>query len=394
MVVCLVASACASGTAGGSAVTSSGAALDIIPLTSTSSSTSASSSTSTATSSSTSASTPSATDAFVGPGLAVDGTQLVDAHKRPVRLVGVNRFGAEYPCAQGWGIFDRPADDDVAAGIASWHVNSVRVLLNEHCWLGLADVLPALGGENYRKAIVEWVDRLNRHGLVVVLSLAWSASADRRALSQAPMANADHSESFWRSVAAEFATRPYVLFDLYSEPHDVTWVCWQQGCTVDGVRYVGMQSLVDAVRSVDSVRPLILSGINYGNDLSGWLAHAPVDPAHALVAGFHVYNFNRCNGHSCWQSTAGTVARSVPVVASEFGEDTCGTKFTTSFMNWADSTGISYLAWAWAPWERCQGPSLVIDDAGTPTTFGRGVRDHIAALGGTPGPGATPTTVP
>ena len=37
----------------------------------------------------------------------------------------------------------------------------------------------------------------------------------------------------------------------------------------------GMTSLVAAVRATGAKQPLLLGGLNYSNDLTGWLAHAP-----------------------------------------------------------------------------------------------------------------------
>src|SRR5262250_727798 len=65
------------------------------------------------------------------PGLHVVGNHLVDGSGKVVQLHGVNRSGTEYACVQGWGIFDGPNDDKSVKAIASWHVNIVRVLLNE-----------------------------------------------------------------------------------------------------------------------------------------------------------------------------------------------------------------------------------------------------------------------
>src|SRR5207247_633909 len=96
--------------------------------------------------------------------LQVRGNQLVDATARPVRLRGVNRSGAEYACAQGWGIFDGPSDSASVAAIASWRANAVRVPLNETCWLGINGVAPAYSGDNYRRAISDYVARLHRAG--------------------------------------------------------------------------------------------------------------------------------------------------------------------------------------------------------------------------------------
>src|SRR5712671_5623632 len=78
----------------------------------------------------------------------VNGTRLVDQNGAPLRLLGVNRSGAEYACAQGWGIFDGPSDAASIAAIASWHVNAVRVPLNEDCWLGVNGVNLSYGGAN------------------------------------------------------------------------------------------------------------------------------------------------------------------------------------------------------------------------------------------------------
>src|SRR5690242_14308807 len=73
------------------------------------------------------------------PGLRVSGSNLQAGGKRVV-LRGVNRSGTEYACIQGFGIFDGPSGATSVGAIASWHVNFVRVLLNEDCWLGLGGV--------------------------------------------------------------------------------------------------------------------------------------------------------------------------------------------------------------------------------------------------------------
>src|SRR5579863_6724396 len=83
-------------------------------------------------------------------GIAVSGNRLVDGSGNTVQLQGVNRSGTEYACVQGWGIFDGPNDATSARAIASWHVNIVRVLLNEDCWLGINGIAPQYSGQNYQ----------------------------------------------------------------------------------------------------------------------------------------------------------------------------------------------------------------------------------------------------
>jgi len=317
------------------------------------------------------------------PALRVEGNQLVAADGRPVRLVGVNRAGGEYACAQGFGIWDGAADAAFVEVMASWRINAVRLPLNEHCWLGINGVRPDLGGAAYREAVLELVAHLNQRGLVAVLDLHWSGPGAELALENAPMPNADHSVDFWTSVAATFAGNDLVVFDLFNEPHEVDWTCWRDGCRMpDGYEAVGMQALVDAVRSTGASQPIILSGIDYANDLSRWLEMAPTDPARSLVAGFHLYNFTRCRDAACWEATVAPVAEVVPVVTAELGEDTCGSDFIVDYMTWADARDISYLAWTFNAWSCRWGPSLIADESGTPTPFGAGFRQHVQELPG------------
>ena len=198
--------------------------------------------------------------------IGVASNYLVDGNGTPIRLLGVNRSGTEYACIQGWGIFDGPNDATSVAAMAAWHINAVRVPLNE-----------------------------------------------------------------------------------------------------------------DAVRSTGATQPIMLGGLAWANDLSGWLANQPVDPAQALVASFHNYNFNVC-APSCWDSTVATLAGQVPVVTGEMGENDCLHGYIDQYMAWADVHGISYLGWTWDTWNCSNGPALITDYAGTPTAFGIGLRDHLAAV--------------
>src|SRR5947208_10564247 len=107
------------------------------------------------------------------PGVHVQGNQLVDSSGRLVRVRGVNRSGAEYACAQGWGIFDGPSDSASVQAIASWNTNAVRVPLNEDCWLNINMGTSPYGGSAYQSAIVSYVNLLHSRGLYAILALHW-----------------------------------------------------------------------------------------------------------------------------------------------------------------------------------------------------------------------------
>lgn len=324
---------------------------------------------------------PSPTESAPVLSVHIRGNQFLDQNGRPIRLLGVNRSGTEYACAEGWGIFDGPSDAASVAAMASWRINAVRVPLNESCWLGIDGVDAALAGDAYRRAIGEYVRLLHGAGLIAILDLHWSASGGQVAGKSPLMPNADHSPDFWRSVAAYFREDGAVAFDLFNEPREVDWACWRSGCpTPFRWQAAGMQALVDAVRSTGADQPILVSGLNHANDLSQWLVYKPTDPKNQLAANFHVYNDSECNTVSCWDAEVAPVASTVPVVTGELGQDDCAHAFIDSYMEWADSRDISYLGWSWNELDCAAQPALITSYDGTPTEFGKGLRDHLASL--------------
>jgi endoglucanase len=314
--------------------------------------------------------------------LHVVGNQLVGPDGRPVRLLGVNRSGAEYSCVappdQHLGIFAGPTGEQAVAAMASWRINAVRIPLNEHCWLGIQGAPVHYTSAHYRSAIQAYVARLERAGFYVVLDLHWNAPGTQQATEQQPMADLDYAPAFWSSVARTFKDDMGVVFDLYNEPYDIDWRCWRDGCTLpDGWRAAGMQALVDAVRSTGARQPVIATGTNWGSDLSAWLRYRPHDPAGQTVAGAHVFDFSFCPQADCWTRSFEPVARAVPVVVTELGQRDCSDDFIERFMGWADAASISYLGWGWNP-AGCTAPSLIQSWDGQPTPSGARFRAHLA----------------
>jgi hypothetical protein len=347
------------------------------------------------------ATAPSAA-ATPAPYVAVKGNRLVNASGATIRLLGVDRSGAEYMCLGGSKIFDGPTGPTAVAAMAAWHINAVRVPLNEDCWLGINGVSSSVSGAKYQQAIEKYVATLQSYGIIVILDLHWAAPSTYLANSQWPMADADHAPAFWTSMATAFKGNHGVIFDLFNEPYITSWSCWLQGCqtTYDDsgttVTYetAGMQQLVNAVRSTGATTPLMLGGLAWSSDESGWLANKPSDPDHQLIVSFHTYNFSGCNTEACWKSTIAPLAKKVPIVSGEIGESGCTDTYIDTYMPWADSHGISYLGWTWdstrAPshWNCSGGPALIKSYNGTPTAYGVGLKDHLAALAAAPRSGA------
>jgi len=328
---------------------------------------------------------PGAAHAFASPaiaGLHVQGNKLVNGAGQTIVLRGVDRSGTEYACIQGWGLFEGPNDAASVQAIARWNANAVRVPLNEDCWLGINDAPAAYSGAAYRQAIANYVSLLNQNGLVAILDLHWTAAGSARATVQQQMADADHAGAFWGSVAGAFKGNSSVIFDLFSEPYSISWPCWRDGGACAGVPYAvaGMQSLVTAVRNAGATNVLMLGGLAWSNDLSQWLTYRPSDPLGNLVAAWHVYNFNACNNSACYDSTLVPVMQQVPLVAGEIGENDCGHGFIDATMNWLDAHEGGYVGWSWDTADCANGPALITDYTGSPTTFGQGLKSHLAAL--------------
>jgi endoglucanase len=360
-------------------------------------------------------STTEAASAVVPLSISVSRNHFIDGSGHVVRLLGVNHPSFEYACQQGWGYNDGMMDDADATAIAAWHATAVRIPLNEDCWLGINGMPDNTQGEpltvaGYRRAVVDYVNALHAHGLYAILDLHWTAPYTVVADGQRAMPD-NHSAAFWTSVATKFKADHAVVFDAFNEPyspakvndptHPVSWNCWRDGgCQVPrrndnqprgGLTYpaVGMQAMVDAIRNTGATQPILLGGLSYANDLSGWLSHKPSDPLNQLAASFHNYQGEDCDNITCWRTFIAPIRASVPVVAGEFDEDVCTpTTFDRDFMNWADGAGVGYLAWGWwvlTPEEindaGCSAYYLITDPSGTPAVpNGTALHNHLALL--------------
>lgn len=341
----------------------------------------------------------------------VQGNRIVDSvTSRQFIPRGVNFPGFEYACQQGWGYGNagtQPAEvASTVAAIASWRINTVRLPLNQDCWLG-DDGLPAgdLTMEGYRNSVEAFTGALGAAGIVTVLDLHWTGPDGLVADGLRPMPD-DRSPAFWQSVASRFKSNRSVIFDLFNEPHSrwnpddssvftLTWDCWSKGgCQApseidtapkSGLAWyqaTGLSTLVATVRAAGATQPIMLSGIDYANDLRGWRAHAPSDAQ--LIASFHNYPKQRCHTVSCWDGEIAPLAERVPVLAGELGQNDCAAPdHVDRFMTWADQHSIGYLAWAWwaLPDLGCTNFALVSDLDGTPLApVGTLFREHLADL--------------
>ncbi|HVY09623.1 MAG TPA: cellulase family glycosylhydrolase [Mycobacteriales bacterium] len=332
------------------------------------------------------------------PVLGVHGNKLL-SHGRAVRLIGVQPQGLESNClSPGLSYFEGPHNQKAVDAIKGWGANTVRIPINSSCWLG--DVRGT--GAPYRKAVVRWVKLFRANGVFVVID-NHTATDGTIPADNLPMPDM-RAVALWHSIGKAFTSTSGVVFDLYNEPHLVSWSCWRDGCQIpagaDPVRHgayrtPGLQALVDALRSTGANQPILLGGLDWSNDNHRWARYAPHDPLHQLIVSEHVYGPSPTNdaapcGASC-KADLLRLAKAHPVVFGELGEVDCKHGYVDRFMAWADHHHIGYIGGAWNAIRpgsyQCESPALLQNydyPDPRPSRYGIGFRTHMRKLAGLP----------
>jgi len=360
----------------------------------------------------------------------VSGNRFIDGAGRPLQLRGVNLSALEFVAVQGWspnnpwGGQTGTATPDFNA-VKSWGTNAVRIPLNEASWLALTctdtngNVLHADPGSNYQSTVLQAVQNATAAGLYVILDLHWAAPGGACPMLQTQMADSDHALSFWSQVASTYKGYPNVLFELFNEPFfnfeftGTVWPYLMQGTSGSFTGYpatsntgtwqdvkatwsiASMQAMLNAVRATGSTNVVLVGSDGYTQDLSGWIAAHPNDPAGQLAATWHAYptygaalgsaaaalpNF----GNQAYTNAQNILAAGFPVVITEYGDHnapgTVGAPMVQPLLEWADPRSVSYFGWSWDTWG-INDNDLILDAAGTPTDgFGVYVKSHYQCV--------------
>jgi endoglucanase len=288
---------------------------------------------------------------------------------KPPLLRGVARPSLEWWRPE-WGLENINRED--FENIRGWNANVVRVPINQRSWLEYPE---------YRDILDKIVDWNKELGMYTIIDLHWSEKGDPQLsieeVGQQKMPD-QRSLEMWKLVAQKYADDETILFELYNEPHDVSSEIWAYGGTVDEYEAVGMQKLVDAIRSEGAGNWIIVNGLDWGythKDL-------PRISDSRIIYGTHPYgNHNHKDEPTEWNEDFGFLTPDYPVIISEFGNsgESCDGSYDQSVIDYAEDNGISWISWAWYPGD-CDFPSLIIDWSGTPTAAGEVVRRNLVRL--------------
>ena len=316
------------------------------------------------------------------------GNGILDSRDHPVRLCGVNVASLEWT-SDGEGRILQT----VNVAIRDWHVNIIRLPLSQDRWFGKAPEQTD-GGRAYRDLVRQVVNECATQRCYIILDLHWSDVNEWGAnIGQHSMPDTN-SVVFWKNFAPVYANNPAVLFDLYNEPHDVSWDVWLNGgmildkpnrrnLTAKNYQCVGMQALLDTVRSTGARNVVICGGLDWAYDFSGILAGRRLsDPkGNGVIYASHCYD-NKGDRVDAWIAKMEQASAQLPVIVSEFGGNSGPSKRVPED-NWLLHVlqAIQEHQWSYTAWDlhRSAGPTLISDWNYTPSPrFGVFVKQALA----------------
>ena len=241
------------------------------------------------------------------------------------------------------------------------------------------------------RLIATWSSQVVEHcaaaGCYVILDLHWSDAGEwGKQIGQHVMPDRN-SLVFWKDVAGTYKNHPAVIFDLYNEPHDVSWDVWQKGGQVTEkasrrnpartYEAVGMQTLLDAVRDTGARNVVIAGGLDWAYDMSGFLEGRQLaDPkGNGVIYANHAYPFKGDTVEK-WVAKMETATGVLPVIVSEFGSES---RTPARDEQWVRHVlqALEDHGWNWTAWDLhpAAGPRLISDWNYTPTpSFGKWVK--------------------
>jgi hypothetical protein len=211
----------------------------------------------------------------------------------------------------------------IPVAIDQWHSNVIRLPIKEDFWFGWGKWQGKdREGFGYRKLVDSAIREANAHGAYLVLDLHRFGAPTSKHV------------AFWKDAAIRYGNNPGVIFELFNEPHDISWKVWRNGGNlkegkiedvgvkenseqVDGETTPGMQALVDVIRAQGAKNVIIAGGLDWSYNLSGVLkgfALEDHDGGKGIVYSTHIYPWKKD-----WQKNFLDVAAKYPIFIGEVG---------------------------------------------------------------------------
>ena len=259
----------------------------------------------------------------------------------PVVLRGVAKGGFEFNSP------DFHSGEENADRIQDWNASVVRIFVSQEYW----NPGSCWFDPDYAGHLDDEVAELTRRGIYVLVDNHHSQRGDPCTEGANREMADDLAVPFWTDVARRYQDNPLVGFDLYNEPHDVSWEVWRDGGDAGGYHSPGMQALYDAVRATGATNLVFVSGPDWGNDLRPAL-EMPID-GWGIVYAAHAYCFGCARDDQGMPIYFGDMiapaVREYPVVITEFGAGHYDLgSHNRRIIDWATAHDVGWVAYSWS----------------------------------------------
>lgn len=265
----------------------------------------------------------------------------------------------------------------IIAASMYWHSNTVRLQVAEGNLF--KKITPGKTyNEKFLRAIINQVNLVHSLGMAVVIN-------DQTEFTSRILGPTSITLKFWKVMSAEFKNQSYVIFDLFNEPmldslikgtgrifipgpktralpyvgvsiinntrsesaSRYLWNLWKYGGKLNGVTYLGMQYLVNHIRSYGADNLIWIEGLNQARDL-------PLKKY--LIQGKNIeYSIHHpnLNKSSSW-APIGNLAKIAPVVDGEWAQyqspwAECFSKAyvnSSIYLNYLRQNDVGVIAWS------------------------------------------------
>ncbi|RRJ96954.1 glycoside hydrolase family 5 protein [Opitutaceae bacterium TAV4] len=314
------------------------------------------------------------------PELHVSGNKILTPDGREILLRGLSTSGMEtlYQDQQG--------PKTLLVAVEQWKANILRLPIRDDHWFGQTPGQKD-GGEAYRRQVDKILTLAANRGAYLLIDL-------HRFRAPRP----EHA-AFWTDVATRYKNHPAALFDIFNEPHGMSWEVWRDGGQLNTANdkekldedsfltpeerakktaanhTIGMQALVKAVRDTGAKNLILASGLSWSYDLTGISNGYALDDlgGNGIVYSWHAYNW-----HRNWISKLAGVPQKHPILVAEFGADVKKMDFiplkdqedpytwAPDMLGFIQNNNFHYTAWCFHP---AATPVLISDWNYTPTPF-------------------------
>jgi hypothetical protein len=238
-------------------------------------------------------------------------------------------------------------ESDFRFVVENWHPNILRVPIHPGWWS--PNYI-----DDYLVPLVNWAQKYR-----VYILLDYHDFGN-------PSGRMDLIKSTWSNITSRFKGNPAVLYDIFNEPHSVSWGQWKTMA----------EDIIATIRSIDPESVVMVGGVDWGYSLIG-AGSNPIGYAN-IVYSTHPYPVKP----TPWETYFGSLTATYPVFAGEWGfaDDGSGDVWDTdrsyaiNLLYYLETKGMGWAAWIL---HTRYMPNLLLNWGYTPTESGYLFKDWL-----------------